>query len=266
MPVFERDGVRFSYQVKGSGAALLLLHGLGGDKAQALELGDYPRWASVAVDMRAHGETSPLGALAHLNFTGLAADLAALIDFLGIETVAVIGISMGAGVALRLALDAPQLVRSLTFVRPAWTHESISENLRVFCKIGRLLEEFGSSAGRALFESSSEFLTIRSVSPYTAQSLCDQFEKLNAVERAPRLMLMPRSTPYKSSDELGRVQVPVLVIGCQGDPLHPFETASIWAHSISDAELVEVPNKDFGVNHHLRAARIAVASFLALLS
>jgi 3-oxoadipate enol-lactonase len=78
------------------------------------ELG--PGKRSVAVDLRGGGASN--GARGPYNLERFAADVRELVGALGIGPVVVVGHSMGATVALRLAVDAPELVSGLILIAP----------------------------------------------------------------------------------------------------------------------------------------------------
>jgi len=113
------DGGEFAYFEQGSGGArLLFVHGWQADHTVwndvVAALGSGTR--SVAVDLRGSGASS--GARGPYNLERFAADLRELIEALGIGPVVVVGHSMGATVALRLAVDAPELVSGLILIAP----------------------------------------------------------------------------------------------------------------------------------------------------
>ena len=101
----------------GAGPLVVLLHGLGSSAA------DWPsqhaalegRYRVVAVDLPGHGG-SPLPS-GSLTIERMARDVAALLARLD-GSAHVVGLSLGACVALRLALQAPARVRSLMLVNP----------------------------------------------------------------------------------------------------------------------------------------------------
>lgn len=100
-------------RVSGTGDAVLLLHGFGLDgrmwAAQQAALGSSYR--TIAVDLPGFGR-SP-------SQDGLVADaIAATLDATGVTTAHVVGLSLGAAVALDLALGYPTRVRSLTVADP----------------------------------------------------------------------------------------------------------------------------------------------------
>lgn len=103
--------VALAFEDTGSGAPLLLLHGLYGSSSNwrriAKSLSD--RHRVLSVDLRNHG-ASPWAAT--MTYAEMAADVAALIDRLGLERPAVLGHSMGGKVAMTLALtDASRVGR-----------------------------------------------------------------------------------------------------------------------------------------------------------
>jgi 3-oxoadipate enol-lactonase len=110
------DGSWLRYASAGDGEPVVLIHGFGLDAA----MWD-PQWRAFAqrhrvirYDMRGYGSSSlPQGAYSHVD------DLLALIDFLGAAPVHVVGLSLGGRLALRLAAQQPEAVRSLTLADPA---------------------------------------------------------------------------------------------------------------------------------------------------
>lgn len=100
---------------KGSGSPLLLLHP-GGTDARSLQpligaLGDGHRL--ITPEHRGHGRTPDVDGGWH--FADMAADTSALLDHLHLSNVDVFGWSDGAIIGLYLAIDRPDLVRSLVF-------------------------------------------------------------------------------------------------------------------------------------------------------
>ncbi len=113
-------GKRVRYLVMGEGGdALLLLHGFGGDLNNWLfNQEPLAQGRSVyAIDLPGHGESDK-----RLETGGLveyAACVTGFMEAMGLRAAHLVGHSMGAAVALRIAADAPARVRSLTLVCPA---------------------------------------------------------------------------------------------------------------------------------------------------
>lgn len=104
------------YDVCGRGPAVVLLHGVGLDRSM------WDRCAAlfarrlklVAVDLRGHG-ASPRAA-AGTSLDDLAEDVVGVLDELALRNVHVVGFSLGALVAQRLAISHPDRAVSLTLV------------------------------------------------------------------------------------------------------------------------------------------------------
>jgi pimeloyl-ACP methyl ester carboxylesterase len=113
------DGGEFAYVEQGSGnARLLFVHGWQADHTVWNDvIGELaPDTKSVAVDLRGSGASAR--ARGPHSLERFAADLRELIEALGSGPLVVVGHSMGATVALRLAVDAPDLVSGLILIAP----------------------------------------------------------------------------------------------------------------------------------------------------
>lgn len=259
----EHDGIRFAFAATGEGRPVVLLHGLGGDRGGGLALlGELDGWRGLALDQRGHGETEPVGPDDGYTFDVLAADVCALLDWLGVSTCVVAGVSMGAGVALRLALRSPERVSGLVLVRPAWVEQPLTENLRPYVEIAALLRTKPLTEARAALESSPAMTRMAAVSSHAAETLRGQLSAPRAAERAVRLDRMPRSVPYEDALQLRDVVAPTLVIGCEMDPLHPIEFAREWVRGIPRSSLEVVSTSARDTDRHRDEVRLATQRFL----
>src|SRR5262249_24304300 len=98
------------------GGPLVFLHGLAGDhlywKGQMRAFAR--RFRCLAPDNRDAGQSEP--AVAPYTIGDLAADVAGLLDALGLPEAHLVGLSLGGMIALELAVAYPALVRSLFLV------------------------------------------------------------------------------------------------------------------------------------------------------
>ena len=109
------NGLDMYYEIHGEGGVpLVVIHGafgntelFGGELAPALA----ESRQVIVMDQQAHGRTADFDR--PLRVVQMADDTAALIEHLGLEQVDVFGLSMGAGIAMRLAVRRPELVRKL---------------------------------------------------------------------------------------------------------------------------------------------------------
>jgi pimeloyl-ACP methyl ester carboxylesterase len=110
------NGVELAYQVSGTGSPLILLHGgfgsveMFGPNVELLAAGR----RVIGVDLQSHGH-SP-AADRPMRFETMGDDIAALIEYLKLERAAIMGFSLGGAVALRTAIQHPQLVERLVLV------------------------------------------------------------------------------------------------------------------------------------------------------
>ena len=119
MPEFiAADGVAIAYDDTGPADArpMLLIHGFSSNRQEAWKrTGWYAAFAQrgqriIALDLRGHGESGkPHDPAAYARAT-LLADITGLLDHLGVEWANVFGYSMGARLALQLALEASERV------------------------------------------------------------------------------------------------------------------------------------------------------------
>jgi pimeloyl-ACP methyl ester carboxylesterase len=115
------NGVKLWYQTYGEGKPLVVIHGgFGMVEMFAPILGRLAEGRKViGVDLQAHGRTGPLGR--PMTYEAMAADVAGLIKSLGYEKADVLGYSLGAATALRLAIDHPEVVDRLVTISAAWS-------------------------------------------------------------------------------------------------------------------------------------------------
>jgi len=125
------NGLNLYYEIHGAGEPLILLHGgVGAIQMFGEVLPSLARNRQVvAVDLQAHGRTADIDR--ELRFELMAGDIAALIKHLGIEEADVMGYSLGGGVALRTAIQHPEVVRKLVLVstpfkRDGWYPEILA--------------------------------------------------------------------------------------------------------------------------------------------
>jgi 2-succinyl-6-hydroxy-2,4-cyclohexadiene-1-carboxylate synthase len=109
------NGIDFHVEIEGSGPPLLLLHGFTGSVRSWDEVrSDLARSARViAVDLIGHGLSASPDDARRYTLEWSTRDLSSLLDTLWVETVQVLGYSMGGRVALHFAVRRPERVRGV---------------------------------------------------------------------------------------------------------------------------------------------------------
>lgn len=121
MRVEVEAGVELEVEVRGTGPALICVHGFGGAKEDFADHVDElaTRATVVIVDLRGHGASDGPGDTAAYSLDRCATDVVRVADALGLDRFRLLGHSMGGMVVRRVALAAPDRVEAVVFVSTA---------------------------------------------------------------------------------------------------------------------------------------------------
>jgi pimeloyl-ACP methyl ester carboxylesterase len=196
------NGLNMYYEIHGSGQPLVLVHGA--FSAIGTSFGNLlPPLARtrqvIGLEMQAHGHTADIDR--PLSMEQMADDTAAAIRHLGHERADVFGYSMGAGVALRVAIQHPEVVRKLVFASATYTFAGIHPGL---------MEGLGAMKPEAMYGSPwhDEYLRI---APHP-----EAFDTLFAKKTA-----MDQATTDLPAEAIRSIQAPVLLIAGDSDLVRP---------------------------------------------
>ena len=241
----------------GNGPVVLFQHGLCGDAAQPAEVFPTGHGFSHAVlNCRGHG-ASPLGHPENLSIASFTDDLATLASRL--KPVAVGGISLGAAMALRLAVTRPDLVPALILSRPAWVTDAAPPNIAPNAEVGALI---AAHAELATFDASPTARALATTSPDNLASLRGFFARQPLPETAALLTRIAADGPGVTPDQLKSLTIPTLILGSDADHIHPMALAETLARLIPHATLVKLPPKGRDRAAHIAACQAAILHFL----
>jgi pimeloyl-ACP methyl ester carboxylesterase len=205
LPGFEErfaviKGVRMRYLAAGSGATVVLVHGLGGAASNWIELA--PSLARetrvIAPELPGHGGSSPLAAAPNLN--PFADRVAGVLERESVTAATMVGHSFGGSVALRLAMRHPRLVGSVVLAGAAGIssrRRTAVYGLRItaLVKPGRRIAPYRRRIAR---------------SPFLRALVFGGWGAADAVALSPRAAEGFLAGPARTSDTLGAVRALLL--------------------------------------------------------
>ncbi|MBX3506392.1 MAG: alpha/beta hydrolase [Parvibaculum sp.] len=180
MPEFSSGGVSIAYEVQGEGRPILLVHGFSATAHDNWERTGWvqaltrARFKVITFDLRGHGKSGKLHDPADYGTGKHAGDALALMDHLDIAEADLMGFSMGAGIAMRLA-----------------AHHGERFGLVVLAGVGgKALEpsSFGTKTADALEAADPETIEDRTARAFRlyAENLGQDLKSIAACARAPR--------------------------------------------------------------------------------
>lgn len=261
-----RDGCRLNYvdagHGNGDGTPVLWQHGLGATQAQVAEVfPESSRLRRITLECRGHAD-SELGAPIGLSIRQFADDAEALLDHLGVKRTVVGGISLGAAIALRLAVHSPERVSALIIARPAWISEAAPGNLKIYLDVAELLAQYGPEQGLERLQATERYRLVMKESPDNAASLRSFFHR-DPASTVALLRRIPAQGPGVTREQMSRLALPTLVIANEGDHVHSIATATAVAELIPGATLTIIPSKNFNRDGYVQAFKTALDEFLS---
>ena len=206
------NDVDLAYDIAGQGEPVLLIHGLGSGRhdwdTQMAELST--RYRVITYDVRGHGDSGkPRGPYSMVQ---LAEDAAALIRELALPPVHVVGLSLGGMIAFQLAVDDPELVRSLTIINSG--PEVIPRTFRERLTLGTRLV-----LTRLLGPARLAKLLARRLFPKPEQDMLRRafIQRMAQNDRRAYLATTRAILGWSVSDRIGQIACPVLVVAAERD-------------------------------------------------
>ncbi|MEO5324008.1 alpha/beta hydrolase [Mesorhizobium sp. CC13] len=197
------NGVNYYYEIRGEGEPLLLLHGgLGsidmfGPVLPALSKGRQV----IAVDLYGHGRTALTDR--KMSLIDMGDDMAGLLEQLGYDKVDAMGYSMGSGVAMRLAVQHPDMVRRLVLVSAGFAQDGFyPEMLPMQAQVGAAMAE--------MMKPTPMYQSYAAVAPKV-----DDFPKLLD------LMGEMMRKPFDWSEDVKTLKMPVMLVYGDSDMYRP---------------------------------------------
>lgn len=265
------NGIELAYETFGERDAppLLLIAGLGAQlinfpEGFCRELADRGHFA-VRFDNRDAGESTHLDdagkpdlrailaegdtSTAPYALTDMAADAVGLLDALGIDSVHLVGVSMGGMIAQTVAAHHPERVRSLTSIMSTTGERSVSQSTP---EAAAVLTSPPSRTREEAIERAPEIGRVLGSPGFPLDEEALRERAALAWDRGvnPAGFARQLGAIYRSGDRtemLRSLGVPTLVIHGEDDPLIPIAGGRATAVAVAGAELVTIP----GMGHDL---------------
>ena len=234
-PPVDVDQIPTAWRETGSGPVALFLHGLGGSRTawepQLAGLADLRR--CVAWDMPGYGASTGLPD----SFGSVAAAAAALVGTLDAGPVDVVGLSMGGMVAQHLALEHPDVVRSLVLLdsSPAFGLDGTTEEEWLALRLKPLAE--GVTPAQMAPAVMAAIMGPETTGEQRAAAVA-------AMQRVPADALRAACSTLVTHDtraRLGDIRCPTLVAVGEHDTETPPSYARVLADGIPGARMAVVP-------------------------
>jgi 3-oxoadipate enol-lactonase len=239
------QGLQLCVEDRGQGPAVLLAHGMWCDASMFIPLARLlARRARVIVpDFRAHGRSDVPEA--RWTVSDLADDLAAILDQLEIPQVLLAGFSMGGMAAVEFALRYPKRLTGLVLMGTSASAEALVRGAEIKA-LTRLIELTGPAKFLPLEAARATF------SPEYRRRYPQEIRRWESVVRAmppTALTQALRAVGGRKErlDELGRINVPVLIIVGGGDRIVRPRLSELMHRRIPGSRLMVYPHAGHAV-------------------
>ncbi|MHC2364173.1 alpha/beta fold hydrolase [Rhizobium leguminosarum] len=259
---FARGDVNLSVAESGDGEAFVFQHGLCGDAGQPAQV--FPEgtaYRCITMECRGHGQ-SEAGPLDNFSIETFADDLVGLIQSSGVRKSVIGGISMGAAIALRVAVKHPELVGALVLARPAWLDQYNPANMYPNAFAGELLQSYDPQVARERFEVSETVEKLKRLGPDNLASIRGFFSREPIDITSALLRRISADGPGVDEHQIRQIAVPTLVIGHEKDFVHPIHYARALAGWVPGARFVEITPKAENPEAYRSDFQEALALFL----
>lgn len=232
MARIEAGDLSIGYAERGSGEAIVFLHGVGTDKELWADQLAYfsQRRRAVAIDYPGYGESdAPPHELRREQIAGY---ITGALNSLGIERAHVVGLSMGGVIALEMWRQRPERLLSLTLADTFAKHpegEAILE---------RSLRLAATVTMRELAESRITALLQPAATPAMKQIVIENMARIN-----PRAYAWAARAVWSAdyTADVKRIETPTLILVGEHDAVTPIALSQELQRSIPHARLQVIP-------------------------
>jgi pimeloyl-ACP methyl ester carboxylesterase len=233
VPLLETPTSTVEYACYGTGLPVTIFaHGVSASMPETRPLASGVRGTRVFFHFRAHGDSECRDQ--RYDYPALASDLRAVADAVGATRA--LGVSMGAASLLHLLLEEPDRFERAVFFLPAILDQP-REDVG-FERIERMADAIERSDVDALADALADDLPedVRG-RKHVKRFVRQRAEELAGTSLCALMRVLPHEVPTKDRAELAKLTLPTLVVGQEGDHVHPASVAREMAECLPNCQL-----------------------------
>jgi pimeloyl-ACP methyl ester carboxylesterase len=257
VPLLRTESATVEYACYGTGDPVTVFaHGVSASIPETRPLASGILGTRVFLHFRGHGASEALDD--RYDYDVLAGDLRAVADSTGATRA--LGVSMGSAALLHLLLQTPDRFERVVLFLPAILDQPRSDvGFERLERMADLIDaEEAEELAAELEKDLPEDLRER---PHVDRFVHERAETLVGTQLGSLMRVLPTQVPVADRAELSRLELPVLVVGQEGDEVHPASVAREIAEALPNAQL-EVFTEGSALWDDRRALRALLGDFL----
>lgn len=226
-----------NYEIEGSGKTLVFIHGLSESMLYWQFLAAHLKedYQVLRIDLRGHGQTELGDDVITIDL--FADDLKNLLDELKIESVNLVGFSLGGVVALDFAVRYPQMISSLVLMSTFCRSDEYQTSI-----LNQFKDKLESS-----FEDFYDFILPLALCPDVIEDNLDDINFLKeyhskTANTKAYIEAVDACLDFDVENELSQIDVPTLVLAGKYDELCPLASQEDMKSKIKNSELIVFDN------------------------
>jgi pimeloyl-ACP methyl ester carboxylesterase len=233
------DGVELYYQEQGAGPVVVFLHGLGSSSQDwEFQFQHFSKaYRCVGFDLPGSGQSKdPRHLHGPFSVQSFARTIATAMKQLGLAPAHVVGLSMGGMTGLQLALDAPEVVRTLTVVNATASVQPTGLREKALLGVRKVLTRTLGPRGVALLVAPRLF-----PKPQQEELRTRFIENMATLDRRTYAAVSAAVMAFSVEDRVHQLRCPLLLIASDGD-YTPVALKEALVARVRGAKLVVVPD------------------------
>ena len=240
MPDITTQDATLHVEVEGDGPPVTVFaHGLTNSRNELAAFTPFLAGTKVRFDFRGHGLSSVPET--GYRFVDFARDLDAVATAYGATRA--VGTSLGAGAITNLISRDPDRFERIVFLLPAALDVPLGEH-RDFDRTAEFLESLSKDQAIDAIMSSPDRVEVYERAPWLHEFDMLMWQDMNPQGIARAIREVVRDVAVEDRELLRRVTAPTMIIGREGDRVHPAELARVLAQLMGNAELIMMSGEE----------------------